>query len=180
MRIVSRIINVPFWKYHLLEHVVLSVLAAAAVPPLLLWVMMRTRRSEFSNDLMDVVRDNGHALILAALVAIAFINVINWLMRRSRFIVSPELAGDGKALLLEVRGNSADSLSEQEVPMSLLRWERYKSPALPFMTSYVGYRFFNGQLAVGVLLTDHFTWEDQKRRVKDFLAALSKQKPMVG
>ena len=158
----------------------LSVLAAAAVPMLLLWFMMKTRRSELSKSILDIVRDNGPVLIVAALVAIAIINVVNWFMRRSMFIVSAEIDVDSSGLLLEVRGNSANSIHKQMVPMRDLRWVRYKSPALPMMTSYSGYRFFNGPEPVGVLLTDHFTWEDQKRRVKDFLAVLSRHKPMAG
>ena len=158
----------------------LSVLAAAAVPMLLLWFMMKTRHRELSKNLLDIVRENGPALIIAALVAIAIINVINWFMRRSMFIVSAEIDGDSSAVLLEVRGNSVNTIHKQVVPMRDLRWVRYKSPALPMMTSYSGYRFFSGSEAVGVLLTDHFTWEDQKRRVKDLLAALNKYKPIEG
>lgn len=66
-----------------------------------------------------------------------------------------------------------------EVPFDQLTWCSWETPKVPAVPSYKGYEMLRGTERVGYMLTDHFTWDDQSRSVKRFLAELNERVPVV-
>ena len=152
MKITSGIRTKSFLKFTLFEHAMITVLLGAGIPAMLFFgIMMSSRRnSESSVDMFDTVFTNeGVTLMVIVAVVAVLVNLLVIAVRNIALIVSAEL----------------DDTNQQ------LR----KIPAVP---SYTGYELFDGASLIGCILTDHFTWDDQARKTKNFISELNERGPL--
>lgn len=178
MRIVSRIRSKSFLKFTLFEHAIITTLIGAGIPAMLFFgIMMSGRRnSDSAVELIETFfADEGTKLMAVVAIVAAIVNLIVLGIRNSEMVVLAELDDARKSLKLEVRRRRTRTLRSVEVPFERLVWRRTKTAKIPAVPSYIGYEFLDGATVVGSLLTDHFTWDDQQRRVKSFLAELNER-----
>jgi len=182
MRIVSKIRNKSFLKFKVFEHAMITVLLGAGIPATLFFgIMLSSRRDSASAvALMETFFENdGITLMTIVGVLAALMNLVLLHMRRMTVVVQADLDPIARVLRIEVRRGTSATLTSLDLPFSQLSWKRYSTPKIPAMPSYHGYEFVNGNDHVGYLLTDHFTWDDQPRRMRTFLVELNDLVPMT-
>ena len=181
MKITSGIRTKSFLKFTLFEHAMVTVLLGAGIPAMLFFgIMMSSRRnSESSVDMFDTVFTNeGVTLMVIVAVVAVLVNLLVIAVRNIALIVSAELDDTNQQLRLEVRGRRRSSLKVTMVPYSRLNWRKYDTPKIPAVPSYTGYELFDGASLIGCILTDHFTWDDQARKTKNFISELNERGPL--
>lgn len=160
-----------FVRYQLMEHLLLSFFAAAALPLVALWLFRR--RIE---EVIEMAEEQPWPLVGGFLVLIMIANVVLVTLRRNTFVVGLELEGD--ELVLHLRGLLRSSYRTVCVPLAELTWTVHRTQAIQPITNYRGYRFSRFSKPIGDLFIDHFIWEGHERRVKDVLAELHHVKPL--
>jgi len=182
MSIVSKLRDKSFLRCQLFEHAMITVLLGAGIPATLFFgIMMSSRRnSDDAVSLMETVFENdGITLMIIVGVLAVLVNLVLLHVRKMSIVVQVELDPVAKVLRIEVRGRSVASLTSVDVPFTHLGWKRYSTPSIPAMPSYHGYEILNDNEHVGYLLIDHFTWDDQPRRMRSFLVELNELVPIT-
>lgn len=120
-----------------------------------------------------IFSNGGKDLLLLALVLALVVNLALIGFRNIRYVVCAELDDANSRLILKVRNLMAKSLTEVSIGYDSASIVPCQTLKFPGMNAYQGYQIKKDGLVVGYLLTDHFTWDDQVRKVRKFMAELA-------
>ncbi|MBS1937010.1 MAG: hypothetical protein JSS84_04275 [Bacteroidetes bacterium] len=120
-----------------------------------------------------IFSNGGKDLLLLALALALVVNLALIGFRNIRYVVCAELDDANSRLILNVRNLMARSLTQVSIGYDRVSIAPCETLKFPGMNAYQGYQIKKEGVVVGYLLTDHFTWDDQARKVRKFMAELA-------